>query len=65
MALTLTGSASPALAFARDKGLHVDLVTRHSVLLSGPATQAADAFGARLHRVRRDRGETCPGVRAG
>ena len=52
VALTLTGSAAPALAFARSKGLHVDLVTRHTVLLSGPATQAADAFGARLHRVR-------------
>jgi len=52
VALTLTGSAAPALAFAQNKGLHVDLVTRHTVLLSGPATQAADAFGARLHRVR-------------
>ena len=52
MALTLTGSAAPALAFARSKGLHVDLVTRHAVLLSGPATQAAGAFGARMHRVR-------------
>lgn len=51
VALTLTGSSAPALAFARSKGLHVDLVTRHTVLLSGPATQAADAFGARLHRV--------------
>ena len=51
VALTLTGSATPALAFARSKGLHVDLVTRHTVLLSGPATQAADAFGARLRRV--------------
>lgn len=58
MALTLTGSAEPALAFARAKGLHVDLVTRHSVLLSGPATQAADAFGARLHRVRARRNRT-------
>ncbi len=52
VALTLTGSAAPALAFARSKGLHVDLVTRHAVLLSGPATRAAGAFGARLHRVR-------------
>jgi len=52
VALTLTGSAEPALDFARANGLHVDLVTRHSVLLSGPATRAADAFGARLHRVR-------------
>ena len=51
VALTLTGSSAPALAFARSKGLHVDLVTRHTVLLSGPATQAADAFGARLRRV--------------
>jgi len=51
VALTLTGSAEPALAFARAKGLHVDLVTRHTVLLSGPATRAANAFGARLHRV--------------
>ena len=53
VALTLTGSSAPtpALAFARSKGLHVDLVTRHTVLLSGPATQTADAFGARLQRV--------------
>ena len=51
VALSLTGSSAPALAFARNRGLHVDLVTRHTVLLSGPATQAADAFGARLHRV--------------
>ena len=51
VALTLTGPPAPVLAFARSKGLHVDLVTRHTVLLSGPATQAADAFGARLHRV--------------
>lgn len=52
VALTLTGSAAPAIAFAQAKGLHVDLVTRHAVLLSGPATKAAGAFGARLHRVR-------------
>ncbi len=51
VALTLTGSSAPALAFARSEGLHVDLVTRHTVLLSGPATQTADAFGARLRRV--------------
>jgi len=51
VALTLTGSSAPALAFARSEGLHVDLVTRHTVLLSGPASQAADAFGARLRRV--------------
>ena len=51
VALTLTGSSAPALAFARSKGLHVDLVTRHTVLLSGPATQTADAFGSRLRRV--------------
>ena len=51
VALTLTGSSAPALAFARKTGLHVDLVTRHTVLLSGPASQAADAFGSRLRRV--------------
>ena len=51
VAMTLTGPSAPALDFARSKGLHVDLVTRHTVLLSGPATQAAAAFGARLHRV--------------
>ena len=51
VALTLTGSSAPALAFARSEGLRVDLVTRHTVLLSGPATQTADAFGARLRRV--------------
>lgn len=51
VALTLTGSPAPALAFARTKGLHVDMVTRHTVLLSGPATRAADAFGTRLRRV--------------
>ncbi len=52
VALTLTGPAAPAIAFAQAKGLHVDLVTGHAVLLSGPATKAAGAFGARLHRVR-------------
>lgn len=51
VAVTLSGSPAKVLTFAHDHGLHVDLVTRRAVLLSGPADQAAAAFATRLHRV--------------
>ncbi|MCW2724427.1 MAG: putative cell wall binding repeat 2-containing protein [Frankiales bacterium] len=51
VALALSGTAAPALAYARQQGLRVDQVTAHTVVLSGPAQQAAAAFGTRVRAV--------------
>jgi hypothetical protein len=51
VALALSGTAAPALAYARAQGLRVDQVTAHSVVLSGPAQKTAAAFGTRVREV--------------